>query len=95
MLGHETGLHLSEQMVKIRPGLRFIMISSITSANLATTALHNSMLDFIEKPINSATLIEKVKTSLQYIYIMREQEAASKKTVEELRRYKEKYGELK
>ncbi len=59
-----SGLDLQEQLNAIAPGLPIIMMSAYADVASAVRAVRQGALDFLEKPFDRQTLIERVRSAL-------------------------------
>ena len=57
------GLEALEAIKKKRPNLHVILLTGRTSAKMSIEAMRLGAMDFIEKPADLKTLIEKIKTA--------------------------------
>jgi PleD family two-component response regulator len=97
MLPGMTGIHLQEKLLEINSNLRFIMITSLESVQLAVKAIKNGAIDYLIKPIEPYILIHTIETVLKHIYVMEEKirlEKQNQNAVAELQKYKNLFGDL-
>lgn len=94
LLDNIDGLELQKILLKIKPNIKFIILSALSSVNIAVKALKMGAIDYVLKPIEPYILEHTVKGALNYIKYIKFFKDDNENSLSKLKKYKEKYGEL-
>ncbi len=71
-----SGLQLQDELIRRKINLPIIFLTGFAEISLAVQGVHKGALDFLEKPINGAELLQRVESALEINRERRQAEAA-------------------
>lgn len=71
-----SGLQLQDELIRLKIDLPIIFLTGFAEISMAVEGVRKGALDFLEKPINGALLLERVESALEINRLRRQVDAA-------------------
>jgi FixJ family two-component response regulator len=71
-----SGLQLQDELIRRKIELPIIFLTGFAEISMAVEGVHKGALDFLEKPINGALLLQRVESALEINRLRRQANAA-------------------